>query len=80
MLTKAEGTTAATTNTAIKRETTDNTQFKKMELHETTDRAMIKWLPSADKEGKEGEIGSKIAPIFQETKQDKAAARENKTY
>ena len=61
-LTKSEGAVATTANTAIKCETTRETKVDKNETkpHETTYRDTKKWLPYADKEGKEDEMGGKL--------------------
>ena len=79
MLTDAEGTAETTSNKAIKRETAGETKVneKERKLHEMTDRATEKRLPYADKEGREDEMGSKIAPIHQENQAEEAASGDN---
>ena len=79
MLTDAEGTAETTSNTAIKRETTGETKVneKERKTHEMTDRATEKRLPYADKEGREDEMSSKIAPVHQENQAEEAASGDN---
>ena len=64
-----EGTASNTENTAIKHETIgkEKGKEKKTKPRETPNHSTEKWLPYADKEGREYKAGSKIAPIFQET-------------
>ena len=79
MLTNAEGTAETTASTAIKRETTGETKVneKEREPHEMTNRATEKRLPYADKEGREDEMSSRIAPIYQENQAEEAASGDN---
>ena len=50
-----------------------------MKPQETTDCATEKWLPYADKRGKQYEMDGKTTPIGQITKAEEAAAQDDKT-
>ena len=71
------GTTRTTSTATIKRNTRveEEAKEKETEPHKTPNHPTKKRLPCADKEGKEVEMGSKIALNRQETQAEETAAQ-----